>query len=258
MNVLVAGHKGFLGKKVYSFLLNNKDIKLFPDENEKPDYLDYSLPSGLDAVINCAGYTNVDGCEENKKKAFEGNVLLVKKLLEQLTPRTHFIHVSSDYVVEPINYYAQTKKEAEELLPEFQDIPSCSLRVSGLYGYNDKNDKPTFASWVISQKGKPLTVLDSNAINVTLIDDIAEAIDSILKEKITGIKNCVGKDCLTKYEFAKKIYSVFGFDSEKIAPTNEFPSSWIAERPKKIELKSDFPTLTAEEGLNKMKEQMRK
>ncbi|MBN2127405.1 MAG: sugar nucleotide-binding protein [Candidatus Diapherotrites archaeon] len=256
MKILVAGHKGFLGKKIYSFLSKNKKIDLFPKQNEKPDYLNYIFPCKFDAVINCAGYADVDGCEKNKKKAFESNVILVRKLLEQCNKKTHFIHISSDYVLQPINYYAQTKKEAEELLYEFPEIDWCSLRVSGLYGFNDLNDKSSFALWVASQKGKKITVLDSNALNVTLIDDIALAIEKIIQEKITGIKNCVGKECLTKYDFAKKIYSVFGFNSENIIPSKEIPSSWIAERPEKIELKSDFKTKNAEEGLKEMKKQI--
>jgi dTDP-4-dehydrorhamnose reductase len=256
MKILIAGHKGFLGKKIYSHLLKNKEFELFPKLEEKPDYLNYTFPVEFDAVINCAGYTDVDGCEKNKKKAFEANVILVKKLLEQCSKKTHFIHISSDYVVTPVNYYAQTKKEAEELLFEFSEIKWCSLRVSGLYGFNDLNDKPTFALWIASQQGKKITVLDSNALNVTLIDDIAEAIEKILNEKITGIKNCVGKECITKYEFAKKIYSVFGFNSKNIIPTKQKPDSWIAVRPKKIELKTDFKTKNTEQGLKEMKKQM--
>ncbi|MFH1588613.1 MAG: sugar nucleotide-binding protein, partial [Candidatus Diapherotrites archaeon] len=252
MKVLVAGHKGFLGKKIYSVLSKCRGVDLFPKPEENPDYLNYIFPCKFDAVINCAGYTDVDGCEKNKKLAFESNVLLVKKILGQCTSKTHFIHISSDYVIRPINYYAQTKKEAEELLFEFPKIPSIALRVSGLYGFNDSNDRKTFALWVTEQKGNAITVFNSAAINVTLIDDIAEAIEKIIKEKITGIKNCVGKDCLTKYEFAKKIYSVFGFDENKVIPSTELPSSWIAERPERIELKSDFHALNAEDGLKKM------
>jgi len=256
MKILIAGHKGFLGKKIYSVLLKNKKNELFPKINESPDYLNYSFPVEFDAVINWAGFTDVDGCEKNKKKAFESNVLLVRKLLEQCGKKTHFIQISSDYVLQPINYYAQTKKEAEELLYEFPEIKWCSLRVSGLYGFNDLNDKSTFALWVVSQKGKKLTVLDSNAIHVTLIDDIAETTEKILTEKITGVKNCVGQECLTKYEFAKKIYSVFGFNSENIISSKKIPSSWIAVRPEKIELKSDFKAKNAEQGLKEMKKQM--
>ncbi len=40
-------------------------------------------------------------------------------------------------------------------------------------------------------------------------------------------------------------------------PTKKVPDSWIAKRPKKICIKTDFKTRSVEEGLNLMKKQLK-
>ena len=80
-------------------------------------------------IINCAAYTDVDGCEEDKKHAHLVNVIGLQNLIHASSPETYFIQISSDYVFDgksgpyseedhtyPINYYGKTKLEAENIL----------------------------------------------------------------------------------------------------------------------------------------------
>ena len=60
------------------------------------DYLNENKP---DVVINCAAFTNVDGCESNKDLAFKVNALGARNLAmvcEEIGAK--LVQVSTDYV----------------------------------------------------------------------------------------------------------------------------------------------------------------
>jgi dTDP-4-dehydrorhamnose reductase len=252
VNVFVAGHRGFLGKKVVFVL--SKEHTVFPEQSVRIDFLKEKIPHKFDVLVNCAAQANVDECERNKKDAYEKNVVLVKKLLEQCNQKSFFVQISTDYVLDSVNYYSETKKEAEELVRN-SGVPHCILRVSGLYGFNDAGDKNNFAKWLISQKGKEIALHDSVSVHVTFLDDVAKVINRVIRERLEGTFNCVGPVGLTKKRFGGMVYSAFGFDSSKIGKSG-VPGFWVAKRPARLDIKSDFVLCGPKEGLKEMRRQM--
>ena len=92
MNVLVTGCKGQLGNELYKIITEKKselgeipqcfhDCKLTCIDVENLDITDleavqaYTRTLRPEVVINCAAYTNVNGCESDRDAAFRVNAL---------------------------------------------------------------------------------------------------------------------------------------------------------------------------------------
>ena len=106
-----------------------------------------------DVVINCAAYTNVDGCETNREDAFKVNALGARNLaIACNSAGAKLVHVSTDYVFagdeptprteydmpRPVSVYGKTKYAGEEYVRQFCP-KSFIVRTAWLYGYNGKN-----------------------------------------------------------------------------------------------------------------------
>ena len=88
MRILITGSKGQLGSEINTLALNNKaNVMFFADLPE----LDITNKSGLgkyihknniEAIINCAAYTNVDKSEDDSICAMSVNATAVQNLVE--------------------------------------------------------------------------------------------------------------------------------------------------------------------------------
>ena len=165
MKILLIGAKGQLGSQIMHIIKNGKsELGSVPAEvlnaeiiETDVDTLDItnlqmvkeSVKTNMpDVVINCAAFTNVDGCESNKDLAFKVNALGARNIAiacEEIGAK--LIHVSTDYVfsgvgstplsedamVAPVSAYGTTKLLGEEYVRDF-----CSkyfiVRTAWLYG----------------------------------------------------------------------------------------------------------------------------
>lgn len=138
--VLILGSSGFLGKTIFSELnkvckvshtgLRKKKLLLDKFKNLKK----LMISNKFDYVINCVALTNVDKCEQEKTKAFNLNVKIIKNILElkkKNNLKFKLIHFSSDQVYNSknlsyynnendfskkfINYYSKTKIISEKI-----------------------------------------------------------------------------------------------------------------------------------------------
>ena len=116
MNVLVTGCKGQLGNELYKIITEKKselgeipqcfhDCKLTCIDVEDLDITDleavlaYTRALRPEVVINCAAYTNVNGCESDRDAAFQVNALGPRNLAVACEETgAKLVHVSTDYV----------------------------------------------------------------------------------------------------------------------------------------------------------------
>lgn len=196
-----------------------------------------------DIIINCAAFTNVDGCESQRDKAFSVNALGVRNLaIAAENVGAKLVHISTDYVFDgkktrpiseydktnPLNIYGLTKELGEQYLQRF-----CSrwfiIRTSWLYGNDGKN----FVNTVIrigKEKDAMKVVSDQHGCP-TNAEDLAYHILKIADSQEYGIYHCTGNGQCTWFEFACKIIEYAGIETEIIpCPTNEYSN--IAKRPK--------------------------
>lgn len=195
-----------------------------------------------DIVINCAAYTDVDGCESDADKAFRVNTLGARNIAvasEEVGAK--LVHISTDYVFSgegtvpfreydvpaPQSVYGKTKNMGEEAIRE------CStryfiMRTSWLYGRNGKNFVKTILR-AARERGS-LEVVDDQRGNPTNVEDLVYHILKVMETEHYGTYHCTGEGEGSWYDFAKKIVEYAGIEAS-VAPvtTDKFPRP--AKRP---------------------------
>ena len=231
-----------------------------------------------DWAVNCAGAADVDWCEDNKEEAFEVNATGARNVAQACAKTCcRMLHVSTDYVFDgkkrsrykegdltcPISEYGKSKLEGEKRGME-SGAEFLIARVSALYGFNDANDKPTFASKIVSnllQKRPFVAIMDQwNA--PTPIDDAGVAFCRLMEQNDEGVINVAGSESLRRVEFATRGAETFGFDKSLIKTTLLEKVGFRAPRPAYSSL--DISLLNSRKiamssatvGLKKMKSQI--
>ena len=157
--ILVTGCLGQLGKAVQKELTGEAELictdiikglpdVVFLDITDQISVLDIVSKTNLDIIINCAAYTDVDGCEKNYDIAYGINAIGPKNLaVAAAQTDARIVHVSTDYVFrgdepddldegekpDPISAYGKTKLKGEQAVKE-----NCKkhyiFRTAWLYG----------------------------------------------------------------------------------------------------------------------------
>lgn len=190
-----------------------------------------------DIVINCAAYTNVDGCESHQQDAFAVNTLGPRNLAlacQEIGAR--LVHVSTDYVFSgegdtplceydqpaPCSVYGKTKLAGEEYVRTL-----CSrhyiVRTAWLYGYCGKNFVKTILR-VAKEKGEVKVVNDQFG-NPTHCADVAHHILQLCVTREYGLYHCTCEGVCSWYDFAREIVRLGGVDAV-VTPctTAEYPT----------------------------------
>lgn len=195
-----------------------------------------------DVVINCAAYTNVNGCESNRQAAFAANALGPRNLAmacEALGAR--LVHVSTDYVFPgvgdvplceydrpaPVSVYGKTKLAGEQYVQQF-----CSrwfiVRTAWLYGYVGNNFVKTILR--LAKERGAVKVVSDQLGNPTHCADLAWHILQLCVTEEYGLYHCTGEGVCSWYEFACEIVRL-GSVQATVTPctTEEYPTP--ARRP---------------------------
>jgi len=286
MKLFILGGSGLIGNELVKraslshkviATYNNRNLILpnvstikfcFPDNFENLKNL--LIKEKPDVIINLIGHTNLDFCELNKKNAYELNVILTEKISNICNKiDSKFIHISSDYVFDgkngnykeddetnPVNYYGYTKKMSE--IMALKNSNTIVLRTSLIY---DLKFKSNFIQFVFEKLsgGEKIMAFDDILITPTLLDELIESILKIAANNNYGIFHISGETCISRFEFAKSIAKIFGFNENFIIPIPFNSVEHKASRPYNTCLKNNkakeifgikFSTL--QDGLNKL------
>ncbi|MBR5466345.1 MAG: dTDP-4-dehydrorhamnose reductase [Bacteroidaceae bacterium] len=249
MKILVTGANGQLGSEMRLLAEGNVgDEFIFTDVNQvegrQTVFLDITdrqavmqmvEENQVQAIVNCAAWTNVDACETDEKLA-----LLAKKLnadapenlaLAMRSVGGLLIHISTDYVfgAEPYNtpcsedmqgtptgVYGRTKKLGEELI-EATGCKHVIIRTAWLYSEFGKNFCRTMLQLtaereelkvVYDQCGTPTYALDlAKAIFVVLQDYAADGVGKTAYEK-SGVYHYSNLGVCSWYDFTHVIQQI--------------------------------------------------
>lgn len=197
-----------------------------------------------DMIINCAAYTDVDGCETNKEICFDVNANALKYLAKTANQiNAIMIHISTDYVfngikkegykedeeVGPINEYGKSKAEGEENII-INTKKYYIIRTAWLFGKNGKN----FVNTILKlAKEKPfLEVVNDQFACPTYTRDLAKQIKYIIRTKQPfGIYHVTNYGVCSWFEFAKEILNQARVN-KKVRPINSEKLKRAAKRPK--------------------------
>lgn len=207
-------------------------------------------------IINCAAFTNVDGCETNFELANKVNGLALANIAKAAKEvDATLIHISTDYVfpgnldVEkaytedmepgPVTAYGKTKLLGEQNAAKAEKY--YVLRTAWLYGLKGKNFVKTMLK--LSQDRDFVTVVNDQHGSPTSTTTLCKIIEQIMeKEPEYGIYHSTNEGFTTWAEFTKKIYEIAGIKTEVKPITSEeykamYPAS--SDRPKNSKLSKE-------------------
>ena len=192
------------------------------DITDKVSVNDYFENKKFDMIINCAGFTNVDGCEDNEDAAFAVNATGTGNLAKAASEMcAKFVHISTDYVfsgeyanervetddTDPISAYGRGKLEGEKLALE-----NCKetfiLRTAWLYGRFGQNF--VFTMLNLAENLDEVTVVADQYGNPTYANDLAYQILEVAKTDNFGIYHATGEGICTWADLAEKSLELAG------------------------------------------------
>jgi dTDP-4-dehydrorhamnose reductase len=264
--IFITGVNGLLGQKLVAQLIERDTFEIIgcgkgesriPSSGFKYISLDITEEEKVKEVISQvkpqiiihgAAMTNVDECELNKEAAYIVNVKATEYLLNAAEEiKSHFIYVSTDFIFsgnegpldeeavpDPVNYYGETKLEAEKLVQASSTKWSIARTVL-VFGIAHDMSRSNIILWVKSslEKGKNIQVVDDQYRTPTLAEDLAEGCILIAEKEAEGIFNISGSDFLTPYEMAMITSDYFILDKSLISKVDSKTFTQPAKRPLK-------------------------
>jgi dTDP-4-dehydrorhamnose reductase len=248
--ILITGAKGILGSALCLILNDFYDViamdKKECDVSDKKQVEKAINNLPIDAVVHCAGYTNVDEAENNAQTAFLVNTQGPQNVLGSLKSKEClFIYISTDYVFDgqkkeayteddkanPLNVYGKSKLKGESLVKEFKR--HLILRTSWLFGGGGINFVNTILN--LAKEKKTINVVNDQVGSPTYTLDLSKAIKTLLdiyfKKGIAyGIYNVTNSGKCTWYEFAQYIAKTAGLKIE-LKPVSSIDLGRKAKRP---------------------------
>lgn len=264
MKVLVTGGTGLLGYNVVEAMYG-KGFKVYATHwSRKPhgiggvEWIQLNLEEvdsvasvvnsvKPDIVVHTAAYTDVDGCEVNREKAYKTNFLATKALAKALSKvRGFLIYISTDYVFDgekgmykegdipnPVNFYGFTKLLGEVAVQTIlEEDKYLVIRVSGLYGYSPTGKK-NFGVQALEKllRHETVNAFYDQYLSPTYTYFLAEKIIKALERGVSGVIHLAGER-MSRYEFALALAEAVGTDKSIVRAVSIKDARLAAKRPK--------------------------
>ena len=272
--IMIIGAQGQLGRSIHDLTVGS-DKYIFADLDTTPigetDVIRYDITDttdeqfrildeyNVDTVINCAAYTNVNGCSSDypsRLLSYKVNVTGVLRLQAACQRNdASLMHISSDYVFggdkntpynegdekKPLNDYGLQKSMAEDLLIENDRGygKTAIIRTSWLYSKYGKNFVKTMMEKLSGTD--PINVVCDQVGTPTYAVDLASAITIIVERD--GIKGGLyhysNEGVASWYDFAQAVRefmpsrrNIFPSQTEDTVGTVKRPSYSVLSKEK--------------------------
>ncbi len=260
MKILVIGADGMLGQDVVREFASDCEVVTSTLDGKGADHkLDITSASeteavivavGADLVVNCAAYTAVDKCEEERDLAFEINGVGAGYIAQAcVKANSKLFHISTDYVFDgekgeayietdetgPQSVYGASKLAGEEAVMA-AGVDWYMGRIQWLYGAGGPNFAETMIS--LSEKMPQLKVVDDQVGCPTWTVEVAKCMRRIVEKGPFGLYHMTAKGETTWHGFTKALMKAIGKEDYVVDPctTDEFPRP--AHRPKNSVLRN--------------------
>ena len=215
-----------------------------------------------DVVFFPAGFTWVDGCEQDPAKARASNLdqpLNLGRVAAEIGSK--FVYYSTDYLFDgvagpydelappnPLNVYGQAKLEAEEALANTLGELLLIARTSWVFGPERQGKNFAYQLVKTLRSGRPLTVPSDQISSPSYGPDVAEASVRLVENRRSGVYHVVGPEVMSRPEFAVAIAKAFGVDRSPIESKTTAELGQGAPRPLNggflaLKLTAEFPGL---------------
>jgi len=196
-----------------------------------------------DVVVNCAAYTDVDGCEIDRDRARRvnaegaGNVAIAAA-----ATGSRVVHVSTDFVFDgrhsvpyteedppaPLSEYGRTKLDGERRVaaatPEH-----LIVRTSWLYGRGRGNFVDSIRTRAAN--GGTLRVVNDQFGSPTYAVDLARALALLIGRDARGLVHFANAGVCSRFDMAREILVAGGSDASELKEITTGEAGRIAARP---------------------------
>ena len=249
MKVLITGANGMVARAAAEYCCGVGDDVIALSHSDL-DISDHHAVGELlrsiepEALLNCAAYTNVDGAESEKQRAYDTNATGVENLADVCQKiGARFVTISTDYVFDgqnrgfytqrdtpiPRGVYAKTKYYGE-ILARNTYARSIIVRSGWIFGSGGTN----FLSVVdrLLSEGKSIKAIADAYGTPTFANDLAWRLRELAEMDLPGIYHATNSGEGTSYlGFTEKVCEIGGFDKDLIEPIAMNELSRPAPRP---------------------------
>ncbi len=255
MKVLVTGAGGMVGGAVKQHCESRGDLVL-PLDHSALDISDAVAVKAIveaehpELIINCAAWTDVDGCESDPLKAFEANASGPEHLARVgLQNGARFVTVSTDYVFdgEKNGFYTQedqpnpqsvyaASKFAGEMRAQAANPNTVVARTGFVFGPGGRNFLSTLVQR--ARQGQSLNAITDAYGTPTYSRDLAARLRELGEKNHSGVYHVVnGGEGATFEEFAREALAIAGLDNVEIVSVSMDSLKRPAPRPRNSRLR---------------------
>lgn len=200
-------------------------------------------------VVHTAALTSVEQCEREPDLARHVNVdLAVNVAAACARTRVPLVHISTDHLfaggqavfdesdhVTPMNVYARTKAEAENLVLDAN--PSALVVRTNFYGWGT-GYRRSFSDTIIgSLRGRETVTLFTDVHYTPIVEAaLTRAVHDLVDHGAAGIFHVSGDDRVSKYEFGLRVAAEFGLDAGLIREGTLAGQRNLVRRPAEMSL----------------------
>ena len=185
-----------------------------------------------DVIINCAAFTNVDGCEVKEDVAYQANAIGPKNLaIAAKEVGAKLVHISTDYVFDgngtrpyvetdepnPVSAYGRTKLAGEKFVQENAD-KYFILRTAWLYG-DGKNFVKTMLS--LSETHDEISVVCDQLGSPTSAVELSKMIHFLEPTENYGLYHATCEGDTNWADFTEEIFAKAGKNTKVNHVTSE-------------------------------------
>jgi dTDP-4-dehydrorhamnose reductase len=250
MKVLVTGAGGMVGRATVAHCQSKGD-EVFGYDRQQLDITNETTIREIfdkdkpDAVINCAAWTDVDGCESDTKRAYDVNARAPELLaINSRRIGAAFITISTDYVFDgdkdgfytqrddpnPQSVYGKAKLDGERLTHAAY-ARAIVVRSGWIFGPGGKN----FLSTIIdrARRGEQLKAIVDSYGTPTYGIDLAARLRELVLLDLPGTYHVVNSgDGVSFIDFARTAASIAGCENVDIEEVHMDSLKRPAPRPR--------------------------
>jgi dTDP-4-dehydrorhamnose reductase len=199
-------------------------------------------------IVHAAARTDVDWCETHPREAAEVNVEGTRHLADAARRAgARLLYVSTDAVFDgrrgdyreedhpdPLNVYARTKLEGERAAG-----PRALVARTNFFGRHPQGGG--LADWITRRlkAGRTVPGFVDVSFSPMEVQDLADLLLRMAEKSLEGIFHVGGPEALSKYEFARRLASVLGFEPSRVEPISVAKAGLAAPRPRNVSLCSE-------------------
>ena len=255
MKILVTGARGLVGRAVTEYCKARGDHVTAVDHGSLDISHEQSVQrvvadANSDVVINCAAWTDVDGCESDPDHARRANALGPELLARACRDtRSLLITISTDYVFDganlgfytqrdqpnPQSVYAHSKFDGEQRA-QLVSAHTIVVRSGYIFGTGGKNFLSTFLG--PAHRGHQLRAINDMVGTPTYAPDLAARLRLLAEIDLPGIYHVVNAGDGASFEtFARAGLRLANIDEGLIQPVSLSDLNRPAPRPRNSRLR---------------------